>query len=175
MENTNIVVALDKKGHKVVVINSIIFYGKKKLPWNEVEKYLRKYIGNIITVAETEEKINIGADFPDEYKGSQDTLKSAGANAKAKANAVQGIAEMIHISRKTSEIKNYKDKNSKKAKYGWQRYLTRFALPVLSEDRTITHYNVYLATLVVRKDYRKKLHLYDVVFVRKESSTEFEL
>ena len=39
MEKENIVVALDKKGHKVVVINSIIFYGKKSIPWEAVENY----------------------------------------------------------------------------------------------------------------------------------------
>lgn len=52
--------------------------------------------------------------------------------------------------------------------------MTRFALPVLTEDNVITHYNVYIATLVVRKDHRKKLHLYDVIYVRKESSIDFE-
>lgn len=111
---------------------------------------------------EAGEEIYIGSDFPDEYKGSEDTIKTRGPYARAKANAVQGIEELITIARKTSESENFKDKNSQKAKYGWYRYLTRFALPVVNEGNTITHYNVYLAMLIVRKDYRKKMHLYDL-------------
>ena len=170
-----LVVALDAKGHKVVVINVILFHGKRNQPWDKVEQYLKRYIGKVVTVAETGEEIHIGPEFPDEYKGSQDTLSIRGYNAKAKANAAQGIEELIVIARKTSETDNLKEKNSKKAKYGWYRYLTRFALPVVDERNTITHYNIYLATLIVRKDYLKKLHLYDVVHVKKESSFNFVL
>lgn len=167
--------AMDKKGRKVVVINEILFYGKKNLPWDKVEKYLQRYIGKIIEVDETNELIHISSDFPDEYKGSEDTRKTRGAYAKAKANAVQGVEEMIKISRKTSETSNYKEKNNKKAKYGWYRYLTRFALPVMSDRNVIEYYNVYLATLIVRKSKDGKLYLYDIVNVKKEDSIVFEL
>lgn len=170
-----LVIALDEKGRKVVVINEILFRGKRNLPWEKVEEYLKRYIGKIVTVAETGEEIHIGSDFPDEYKGSEDTIRTRGPYAKAKANAAQGIEEMVTIARKTSESDNLKDKNSKKAKYGWYRYLTRFALPVVNEKNTITHYNVYMATLIVRKDHRKKLYLYDIVHVKKESSFNFIL
>ena len=124
-------------------------------------------------IEETEERIHILSDFPDEYTGSQDTLKVKGANAKAKANAVQGIKEMVSISKKTKEMKNYKNKNSKKAKYGWYRYLTRFALPVMTEDNVIERYNVYIATIVIRKSKSGKLFLYDFVNVKKEDSVDF--
>lgn len=99
----DIVIAVDKKGHKVVVINEILFTGRKSLPWKEVEKYLKKYIGAVVLVSETSEQIYIDKEFPDEYKGSEDTKKARGGSAKAKANAVQGIKQMIEISRKTSE------------------------------------------------------------------------
>lgn len=66
-------------------------------------------------------------------------------------------------------------KNRKKARFGWHRYLTRFALPVMSENNIIRYYNVYLATLIVRKSKDGKLYLYDVVNVKKEDSIEFEL
>ena len=170
-----LVIALDAKGRKVVVINEILFQGKRNPPWDKVEQYLKRYIGKVVTVAETGEEIHIGSDFPDEYKGSQDTMSVRGPNARAKANAVQGIEEMITIARKTSETDNYKAKNSSKAKFGWYRYLTRFALPVVNEKSIITHYNIYLATLIVRIDQRKKLHLYDLVHVKKESSFNFTL
>jgi len=119
-----LVIALDAKGHKVVIINEILFYGKKNLPWDKVEQYLKRYIGKVVTVAETGEEIHIGSDFPDEYKGSQDTMSVRGPNARAKANAVQGIEELITIARKTSESENLKDKSNKKAKYGWYRKCT---------------------------------------------------
>ncbi|MCI8956784.1 MAG: hypothetical protein HFG29_07330 [Eubacterium sp.] len=175
MRKKSVQFALDKKGRKIVVINQILFYGKKKLTWNEVEKYLKRYIGKIIEVAETKELIHIASDFPDEYKGSKDTREVRGANAKAKANAVQGIVELIQISRKTSETPNHKDKNRKKAKYGWYRYLSRFALPIITQDNVIRYYNVYLATLVVRKTKSGKLYLYDIVNIKKEDSIEFNI
>jgi len=170
-----IVIAKDKKGNKVVVIDEIIFKGRKKLPWKEVEKYLKRYIGAVVQVSETAESVYIDKDFPDEYKGSEDTKKARGASAKAKANAVQGILQMIEIARKTSVSDNMKRKNHKKAYQGWLRYLTRFALPVLDNQNVITHYNIYIATLVVRKNERGKLSLYDVVNIKKESQTAFEL
>lgn len=174
MEDTNIVVALDENGHEVVVINNIIFYGKKNIPWEMVEKYLKRYVGKAVIVSESGEEIQIGADFPDEYKGSHDTMTLRGLNAKAKANAVQGIEQMIHISRKISEMSNLKDKNMNKAKYGWNRYLTRFALPVMTEKNNILYFNVYIATLIVRKDHKKRFYLYDVIHIKKESSMFFE-
>lgn len=171
----SIVVALDKKGHKVVVINNIMFFGKRNLPWDEVEKYLKRYIGDIVMVADTKEEIHIDSDFPDEFKGSEDTKRVQGANAKAKANAVQGLHGLISISRKVSEDDNRKEKNRKKASRGWYRYLTRFALPVILEDKCISHYNVYLATLIVRVDRKGVMYLYDITNVKKESSSPFEL
>ena len=140
-----------------------------------MEKYLKRYIGAIVQVSETQEYVHIEKDFPDEYKGSEDTKKARGTSAKAKANAVQGIRQMIEIARKTSVSDNMKQKNHKKAYHGWQRYLTRFALPVLDSQNIIAHYNIYIATLVVRKNEKGKLSLYDVVNVKKESQTSFEL
>ena len=105
-----------------------------------------------------------------EFKGSEDTKRVRGANAKAKANSVQGILEMIHISKKVSEMENKKTKNERKASRGWYRYLTRFALPVLLDETNISHYNVYLATLIVRVDRRGILQLYDVINISKENS-----
>ena len=42
-----------------------------------------------------------------------------------------------------------------------------------SEDNVIIQYHVCLATLVVRKDRKEKLRLYDIVHVKKESSLDF--
>ncbi len=82
---------------------------------------------------------------------------------------------MIYISRKLSQTENKKVKNEKKASRGWYRYLTRFALPAITDEKNISHYNVYLATLIVRVDKNGILYLYDVINVKKESSTLFDL
>ncbi len=39
----------------------------------------------------------LGKEFPDEYTGSKYTRKMKGGRAKAKANAAQGIREMVEI------------------------------------------------------------------------------
>lgn len=44
----------------------------------------------------------------------------------------------------------------------------------MSQENTIVYYNVYLATLIVRKNSRSQLYLYDVVHVKKENSIEFK-
>ena len=41
--------------------------------------------------------VYIGNDFPDEYAGSNDTARLQGTLAKAKANATQGLPELIQI------------------------------------------------------------------------------
>ena len=55
--NKELVIALDEKKRKVVVINEILFYGKRNPPWDKVEQYLKRYIGKVVTVAETGEEI----------------------------------------------------------------------------------------------------------------------
>lgn len=72
----------------MVVINEILFQGKRNPPWDKVEQYLKRYIGKVVTVAETGEEIHIGSDFPDEYKGSEDTMRTRGPYAEAKANGI---------------------------------------------------------------------------------------
>lgn len=43
------------------------------------------------------EKLFISSSFPDEYAGSKSRIALKGAVAKAKANAAQGIPELIQI------------------------------------------------------------------------------
>ena len=73
---------------------------------------------------------NIGDDLPSEYSGSKYTHSIKGTNAKAKANAVQGIPEMIEIAVGKHFRENKESKHWRNAMYGWYRYESRFALPV---------------------------------------------
>ena len=87
----------DFNGRKIVFIHDIIFMRKRYVEWKDVKEYLKKYVGEVYKVLSAEEEIYIGTDFPKEYTGSAYTYTLKGANVKAKANAVQGIPEMIEI------------------------------------------------------------------------------
>lgn len=89
----------DADGNKIVIINDIRFKGKRAIKWNEVKEYLKDFVKKYYVIDETNDIIHIGTDFPDEYTGSKYTYTLKGANAKAKANAAQGIPELIEIAR----------------------------------------------------------------------------
>lgn len=170
----NIAVIQDVDGNNIVVINDIIFKGKRSITWPDVEKYLRQYVGEFYSIAETGDIVYIGTDLPDEYAGSNYTKHIKGTVAKAKANAAQAIPEIIEIATsKTAEEnkkENKKEKHSRNAKNGWYRYDTRFALPVYDESGEVERYNVFSARLLIRHAASGKMYLYDVLEIKKETS-----
>ncbi len=168
----NVVEDLD--GNKIVIIHDIKFKGKRSVEWSEVESYLRKYIGEVYLIEDTEELVYIGKDLPDEYTHSNYTKILKGSNAKAKANAAQGLPEMIEIATGKAYKGNYKEKHNKDAKYGWYRYNSRFALPVFGEDGEIERYNVFKVIMVMRCSEDEKLYLYDIMNIKKETSNLFQ-
>ena len=171
--NRNVSVIKDTNGNNIVVINDIIFKGKQSIQWNEVEEYLRRYIGEFYTIADTNEIVYIGSDLPDEYAHSEYTHILKGANAKAKANAAQGIPELIEIATGKSYKANSKDKHSRDAKYGWYRYESRFALPILGIDGEVERYNVFHVALIIRHNKDDRKYLYDITNIKKEMSNLF--
>jgi len=66
----------------------------------EVEAYLACYVGHKLKIKATGDIIQIGRDFSDEFAGSTYTRKLKGALAKAKANIIQGIPELVAIAEK---------------------------------------------------------------------------
>lgn len=170
----NIDIAADLNGNKVVVINDIIFKGKRNVQWKEVEQYLRQYIGKFYEIADTKEIIYISADFPDEYSNSNYTHHLKGASAKAKANAAQGLPEMIEVATGKQFQENRKLKHSKDAKFGWYRYEARFALPVFGENEDIERYNIFHVLMLMRHAKDGKIYLYDIVEIKKETSNLFQ-
>ena len=167
-------IAKDHKGNNIVIINDIRFKGRQNINWRDVEEYLREYVGKCYEITESSEKVYIGTDLPDEYTGSQDTKKLKGASAKAKANAVQGIGEIIQIAKNKSYAPNYERKHNRNAKYGWYRYDTRFAIPVCDDDGKIVGYNIFDARMIVRHANDDKLYLYDLLRIKKETSKPHE-
>ena len=123
-QQRNVSVVQDIDGNSIVVINDIRFKGKRSIDWKEVRAYLKEYVGDFYKVASTGDVIYIGSDLPSEYSGSVYTKRLNGAVAKAKANATQGIPEMIEISTGRYFRENNKGKHNWNARNGWYRYDT---------------------------------------------------
>ncbi len=163
----------DKNGRKIATIPEILFKGKRAVPWEDVKEYLKQYVGNAYEIKDTKEMVYIGNDLPDEYTGSKYTYSLKGANAKAKANAVQGIPEMLEIAVGKHFRENSGNKHLRAAAYGWYRYDSRFALPVFNEQGIVDRYNVYHASMLIRHAKDGKYYLYDVLDIKKETSNPF--
>ena len=56
----NVSIIHDAEGNKIVLINDIIFKGKRSVEWADVEKYLRQYVGEFYQIADTKDIIYIG-------------------------------------------------------------------------------------------------------------------
>ena len=164
----NISVISDAEGKKVVVINDLRFKRSKNVDWNMVENYLKEYIGSCTEILDTNELIYIGSDFPDEYSHSKDTKVLRGPNEYAKANASVAIRELIQIAANKTFSENKKSKHNSKAKYGWYRYDTRFAVPKYNNDGELTGYNIFKGRMVIRHAQDNKLYLYDILRIKKK-------
>lgn len=164
----------DLDGNKIVVIHDIRFKGKRSIEWADVEEYLKQYVGESHIIESTSDMVYIGDDLPDEYTHSVYTRILKGSNAKAKANAAQGIPEMLVIANEKEYEENRKEKHSRDARYGWYSYVTRFALPVYGEKGDIERYNVFRAIMLVRHAEDDRLYLYDVIKIKKETRNLFE-
>ena len=55
----NISVIKDVNGNQIVVINDIRFKGRQNIDWDEVEQYLKLYVGEFVEIAESKEIIYI--------------------------------------------------------------------------------------------------------------------
>ena len=173
IQERNVSVIKDTDGKNIVIINDIIFKGRRRIKWDDVEKYLRNYVGDFYTIAESNEIVYIGSDLPDEYTHSKYTLVLKGANEKAKANAATGLPELINTATNMEFTENSKPKHQKDALYGWYKYESRFALPVFGNDGEIERYNVFHAAMIFRHSNDGKKYLYDIMNIKKETSNLF--
>ncbi len=164
----NVNIITDLKGNKIVLINDIIFKGKRSVNWDDVKNYLETYVGEFYEIADTNDIVYIGKELPDEYTGSRYTYSLKGANAKAKANASQGIPE---IATGKHFRENSGEKHNRNAANGWYRYNSRFALPVYDENGEVERYNVFHASMLIRHDVDGKMYLYDIMDIKKKRAT----
>ena len=172
--NRNINIIRDLNGNEIVLINDIIFKGKRNIEWADVKRYLEQYVGELYEIISTGEVIFIGKELPSEYTGSMYTYKLKGTAAKAKANAAQAIPEMIEIAVSKHYREKIKKKHAKDAAKGWYRYDSRFGLPVYSYDGEVERYNIFHASLIVRHSVDDKMYLYDVIDIKKETSNPLQ-
>ena len=113
MKKENIIdIITDEDGRKIVVITDIRFKGKRNIDWEDVENYLKEYVGKCYEVVETADQVFIGNDFPEELKGSEDTKRLCGANAKTKANATQKIPTLLKCATNKRWQENFKGKTA---------------------------------------------------------------
>lgn len=69
----------DELGNQVVLIPDIMQKNKQKIDWNEVEEYLKQFVGEIISITNTKDIVYLGKKFPDEFAGSKHTRNAKGA------------------------------------------------------------------------------------------------
>lgn len=174
MEERKVDVIEDLDGKKTVFIHDILFKGKRAINWDMVEQYLRQYVGEFYQIEDCNKVVYIGADLPDEYTHSNYTGILKGSYAKAKANAAQGIPELLKTAINEVYESNRKVKHIKDAKYGWYSYDSRFALPVFGDNEEIERYNVFDVAMLVRHDTNGKYYLYDIMKIKKETSILFQ-
>lgn len=169
-DDRNVTVIKDPNGNSIVMINDIVFKGKRWILWDDVEEYLKQHIGEFYSIEESLDIIYIGSDLPDEYTHSKYTKSLKGTKAKAKANAALGLPELIEIATNKSKVQNEKQKHRNRAKYGWYRYESRFALPVFSDRGEVERYNVFNVAIICRHASDGKIYLYDILNIKKETS-----
>ncbi|MFI3208747.1 MAG: hypothetical protein R3Y40_06375 [Eubacteriales bacterium] len=163
-------IMLDSENNKVVVIPKIIFKNKQNIDWRKVEKYLARYVGDMVEVIETKDIVHIGKELPSEYSSSEYTKRLKGGRAKTKANVVQGIREIIETATNKKFSINKKEKHAEFAQKGWYYFNTRFAMPVYDNDIKTESYNIYSGCVVVNHSQYGKLYFYDLVDIKKEAS-----
>lgn len=169
IDGRNIDITTDVDNQKIVVINDIIFKGKRKIDWESVKTYLLDYVGDFYKIEESADIVYIGSELPEEFTESESRKALMGANAKAKANAATAIPELIQIATNPHFEKNRKEKHGKDAKNGWYRYDVRFALPVYQNEELI-RYNIFKARLLINHAENNKKYLYDILAIKKETS-----
>lgn len=162
-------IKIDEKGNKVVVIDKILFAGKRKIDWDAVEDYLKRYIGNEYVLDETDDIIYIGSDFPDEYANSKYSSKAFGTIGRSKANASQAIPELIKIATNITFSNNTEEKHKNNAKYGWYRCTVRFVIPLCNDMGEVIGENRFRGRMIIRHDRNGKKYLYDIVDIKKET------
>lgn len=83
---------------------------------------------------------------------------------------------LIQCAKNSRWQENYKGKHKVDAKFGWYRFTTRFALPVYDDkSQELEGFNIFRIEMLIRHATDGNLYLYDMVNIKKETSTPLEL
>lgn len=118
INDRNINIITDADNQKIVLINDIVFKGKRNVDWESVKKYLAGYVGDFYQIEESADIVYIGSELPEEFTESESRKAMMGAKAKAKANAATAIPELIQIATNPHYEENKKEKHNQNAKNG---------------------------------------------------------
>ena len=81
----------------------------------------------------------------------------------------------VFIDKRINIISDSVGKHNVDAKYGWYRFTTRFALPVYdSNTGELERFNIFRIEMLIRHAADGNLYLYDMVNIKKETSTPLE-
>ena len=153
---------------RYVNVETVLFHGRKNIDWDEVENYLKRYLGKSYRVIETQDVIKINTNSIDEFVSSRYTRKLKGTLAKAKANIALIIPELIENATNRRWVQNNDEKHCNNASKGWFRYDAWFAFPVQAENENEKRWNNYICTVIVNAN-DNGMYLYDVINIKKES------
>jgi len=158
-----------RDNRKIVEISNILFSGKRKIDWDSVENYLKKYIGESYHIDEMDDVVYIGTDFPDEFAHSRYSARAFGTIGKAKANAAQAIPELVKTATNIVFRNNEAIKHTKDAKFGWYRCTVYFTLPITNDKAEVVGKNEFQGRMLIRCDENGRKYLYDIIDIKKET------
>lgn len=78
---------------------------------------------------------------------------------------------MLEIASNGEVTPNKKLKHEIDGANGWYHYESRFGLSVYSENGEVERYNVFHVYMIVRHDKNGRKYLYDIINIKKETST----
>ena len=82
---------------------------------------------------------------------------------------------MLEIAFNGEVTPNKKLKHEIDGANGWYHYESRFGLSVYSENGEVERYNVFHVYMIVRHDKNGRKYLYDIINIKKETSTPLKI
>jgi len=138
--------------------------------FDAAEAFLRGIISEknpFATILADAQAVYVGNDLPSEYRSSEYTKHMNSALRKIKMQAATNLDEMLLLGTDGSWQEDFEGKHGDRAKKGWYRYSTEFAVPIM-QYKTLDHYTVYEAVLLIRNDVNGKSYLYDLLDLKEK-------
>ncbi len=154
---------------KYIRVPAIKYCGRKNIDWDAVKKDMKAFQGKVYRQIANDQDIRVNLTSIDEYTSSKYTRGLKGTYAKAKANIIQIIPELIINATNQRWVPNNAEKHSNNACNGWYRYDSFFALPVQAKGEDSVRWNEYRCTIIVNAN-DNGLFLYDIINIKKEVS-----